>query len=157
MAIRAAIILGLMAVASYHICQYSCGPEKLLEIKQKEACENYVRKALPIIILDWKYEEWLKRITAETNLAADHKKVQEQFRLYKKYLGRFHSMGEPVGYVGIEKIRGLHLPVGNYIVRVRFRNMSANIHMKLVNREGGWKIQAWSVRPEVYLPIPEDD
>lgn len=151
MLIRALVILSLLALGSYQICLALTGPAKQQDLRLEAGCEKYIRISLPRIIEDWRYPEYEKRATTELLLSKDPKVLRQHFAAYKKYLGRFHQLTDPVGSVRIENIRGTMLPVGYYVSRADFKNTSASITMKLVFRSGGWKYQAFTIRPSLAL------
>lgn len=159
--VRAFAFIAAICFVSLQTCLQMIGPEQEKIAKRNKDCEEYILKALPKIIEDWKFSEWKSRATGELRLATDQNKLKNEFNTYRQVLGRFNKMDKPNGVVTELDVRGRLIPTGAYSTRVHFRYTSADIIMKLVYRGGGWKFQAFAVQPDIALPVrgttPQDE
>ena len=140
-----------MAMGAWWICTGLIGTHEVENARLDEDCKRYLSKALPPILNTWSFPEWSRRSTTELKASVNLKKWERDFKDYRRLFGELRRVTKPVGRIAVDDSGGVTETLGLYTVSCRFEKGTADIAMKLVKRQGGWKFQQFLIRSDMIV------
>ena len=118
-----------------------------------EESKSYVDTNLPIIISEWKVDEFIDRASPEIMQVAPKEKVEELFHVCAERLGPLKEYG---GSQGESKIvvtnRKGKVITGTYIAKATFEKAPATIQFRIIKHDNNWQILEFRVNSEAMMP-----
>ncbi len=110
----------------------------------------YVDEVVPIILADLNQETLFKYASPELINSASQEEFDKLFKWFKK-LGEFMYYEESTGEVHMQYTPKGKTISAQYIAKVEFESGPASVAIRIIKKDGGWKIFNFRINSKVLI------